>query len=149
MHAASGLNQLGSDAHAIAALPNRAFEHIADAKVTANLLHIDRLSLVGESRIAGDHEKPADLGERRCDFLDHAVGKVLLLWIAAHVLERQYRDRRLVRKCKSWRSSLTRLTPLAFGTLSRIAGEGGPRRACDGVGEGCAHAVDPHRPCDV
>src|SRR5204863_1697488 len=78
-----------------------------------------------------------------------AVGKVLLLWIAAHVLERQYRDRRLVRKCKSWRSSLTRLTPLAFGTLSRIAGEGGPRRACDGVGEGCAHAVDPHRPCDV
>jgi hypothetical protein len=38
---------------------------------------------------------------------------------------------------------------LALGTLSRIAGEGGPRRASDGVGEGLAHPVDPDRLGDV
>src|SRR4051794_24403597 len=62
--------------------------------------------------------------------------------------------------------TLTRLAPLAPGTLSRtagegarraivfslsrIAGEGGPRRASDGVGEDIgAHPIDPHRPRDV
>ena len=38
---------------------------------------------------------------------------------------------------------------MALGTLSRNAGEGGPRRARGGVGEGCANPVDPHRPSDV
>src|SRR5580704_6629277 len=35
-------------------------------------------------------------------------------------------------------------SPASRGTLSRIAGEGGPRRARGGVGEGRAHPVDPH-----
>jgi hypothetical protein len=35
-------------------------------------------------------------GERGDDFLDHAVGEVLLLRVAAQVLEWQHRDRRLV-----------------------------------------------------
>ena len=34
--------------------------------------------------------------QRRNDFFDHAVGEVLLLGIAAHVLERQHGDRRFV-----------------------------------------------------
>ena len=34
--------------------------------------------------------------ERGDDLLDHAVGEIFLLRVAAHVLERQHRDRRLV-----------------------------------------------------
>jgi adenylate cyclase len=37
--------------------------------------------------------------------------------------------------------ALTRLAPSALGTLSRSAGEGEPRRASDGVGEGAAAAL--------
>jgi len=61
-----------------------------------DLLHIDRLAFVGKARIAGDHEQPADARERSDDLLDHAVGEILLLRVAAHVLERQHRDGRLV-----------------------------------------------------
>jgi hypothetical protein len=37
------------------------------------------LALVGEGRIAGDDEEPADAGERGDDLLDHAVGEIFLL----------------------------------------------------------------------
>src|SRR6202035_5816631 len=37
-------------------------------------------------------------------------------------------------------------TPLAFGTLSRIAGEGEPRRVGGGVGEGRTDPVDADGP---
>ena len=36
------------------------------------------------------------------DVLDHAVGEILLLGIAAHVLERQHGDRRLVGQWQCW-----------------------------------------------
>jgi hypothetical protein len=39
---------------------------------------------------------PAAARQRSDDILHHPVGKILLLGIAAHVLERQHRDRRLV-----------------------------------------------------
>ncbi len=81
------------------------------------------MALVGEGRIAGDHEQPADLGECRNDLLDHAVGEVFLLRIAAHIGEGQHRDRRLVGE---WQSGWRRL-----------------RRSSQD------NAVDPQRPGDV
>ena len=96
MRAGLCLDQVAGDAHPVAALAHAAFEHIADAEFAADLLHIDRLALVGEARIAGDDEEPADARQRGDDLLDHAVGEIFLLRVAAHVLERQDRDRRLV-----------------------------------------------------
>jgi hypothetical protein len=110
----------------------------------SDLLHVDGLALVDEARIAGDDEKPADAGERGDDLPDHAVREVFLLRIATHIGEGQHRDRRPVGQ-RQRRATLTRLTPLALGTLSRSAGEGGPRRVSVGVGEGCANPEDPHR----
>ena len=40
--------QLRGDAHAAAALSNAALEHIADAKLFADLLHVDGFALVQE-----------------------------------------------------------------------------------------------------
>src|SRR5271169_6256076 len=64
-------------------------EHVAHAKLAANLLHIDGLPFVRKTRIAGEDEQPADARQRGNDVLDHAVGEVLLLRVAAHILERQ------------------------------------------------------------
>src|SRR5205823_1600013 len=81
------------------------------------------------------------------DVLGNTVGKEFLLGVARHVSERQYRDRRLVGERQRGRQTLTRLATL--GILSRNAGEGGPRRASDGVGEDSADAVNTDRPGDV
>jgi hypothetical protein len=87
MRPAAHVDQLTGDADPIAALAHRAFEHIPN---------VDVLSLIGEARIAGDDGKPADAGEGGGDLLDHAVGEILLLGIAAQIEERQHRQRRLL-----------------------------------------------------
>ena len=96
MRAACRVDQLRGDAHPVSAFAHRAFQDIADAELAADLLHIDCPALVSEGRIAGDDKQPADAGERGDDLLDHAVGEVFLLRIAAHIGKGQDRDRRLV-----------------------------------------------------
>src|SRR6266446_4690182 len=49
----------------IAGLAPRSFEDIAHAELAADLLHIDRLALVSDARVAGYDEEPADPGECR------------------------------------------------------------------------------------
>jgi hypothetical protein len=67
-----------------------------DAELARDLLHIDGAAFVDERRVAGDDEQPADAGEPGDQVLGDAVGKVLLLGIAAHIDEWQDRDRRTV-----------------------------------------------------
>src|SRR5207244_3814797 len=129
MSAGFRIDQLPSDAHPAAAFAHRAFEHIAHAHFTADLLHIDRLSLVREARIARDHEEPADARQGRDDLLDHAVHEIFLFRVAAHVLERQHRDRRLVGQ---WQTSRWD---------RRLAGMPAGGRP--------SYTVDPHRSGDV
>src|SRR5262249_1092707 len=96
MRSGFGLDQLRGDPDAARGLTHRAFKHIPHAQFAADLLYVDGLAFVGEARIAGDDKEPADAGERRDDLLDHPVGEVFLFRVAAHILERQYRDRWLV-----------------------------------------------------
>src|SRR6516162_7528683 len=145
MGAVCRVDQLRGDAYPAAGLAHRAFEHVAHTQLTPDLLHIDRLTSVSKTRIAGDDEEPTDAGEGGDDLLDHAVGEIFLLWVAAHIGEGQDRDRRLVGERQERRATLTRLPPLAVGIL-RDAGEGGPRRSRDGVGEGGANPVRPDWP---
>src|SRR6516225_5359185 len=85
------VDQLSGDADPIAALAHRAFEHVADTQFATDPLHVDVLALVGEARIAGGYKQPADAGEGGDDLLDHAVGKIFLLRVAAQIVERQHR----------------------------------------------------------
>src|SRR5215472_18700531 len=48
--------------------------------------------------ILGDDEEPAYAAQRGDDLVDHAVGEILLLRVAAHIGKRQHSNRRLVRK---------------------------------------------------
>src|ERR1700682_6414135 len=64
------VNQLCGDAHPVSALSHRAFQHIPDAKLAPDLLHVDCLALVRKTRIASDDEEPANARERGDDLLD-------------------------------------------------------------------------------
>src|SRR6516165_349011 len=85
MRAGHRVDQLPGNTDPIATLAYRPFEHIADAQLAADLLHVDRLTLVRKTRIAGDDEEPADTGERGDDLLDHAVGEIFLFRVTAHI----------------------------------------------------------------
>src|SRR6516225_1546328 len=72
MSAGFGFDQLRGDAHPATGFANRAFEQVSYPQFTPDLPRIDTLPLVGETRIAGDDEQPADAGQRSDDLLDHA-----------------------------------------------------------------------------
>jgi hypothetical protein len=97
MRPSACVNQLSGDADSIGAFAHRAFEHVPNAQFAADPLHVDVLALVGEARIAGEDGQPADAGEGGDDLLDNAVGEIFLLRIAAQIVERQDRERRLFR----------------------------------------------------
>ena len=90
MRAAERVDQLGGDAHPTAGFANRAFEHVAHTQFTPDLLKINCLPLVGEARIAGDDEEPADERERGNYLFDHTVREIFLFRVTAHIGERQY-----------------------------------------------------------
>src|SRR5215469_8795016 len=54
------VKQLRANADAISSPANRAFQHIQDPKLSADLFHVHCSTLVSEARIARDHKEPAD-----------------------------------------------------------------------------------------
>src|SRR6516164_1999035 len=102
MRAVRRVDQLRRYPYSTSRLPDRAFEDVAYTQLPTDLRHVDRPALVGEAGVAGDDKEPADPAERSDDLLDHASGKVFLLGIAAHVLERQHGNRRLVGQRERW-----------------------------------------------
>ncbi len=94
--AGRGIDQLRGDPHAVAALADTAFQHVAHAKLARGALHVDGLALVRERGVARDYEEPAQLRQPGDDVLGNAVREIFLLGIAADIVERQDRDRRTV-----------------------------------------------------
>ncbi len=92
MSAGGNVIELGGDADAVAIPADAAFDHVADAEFLADLPDVGGLALVDKRRVAGDHEEPAQLGQRGDDVLADAVGEIILLWIVAHVDEGQHGD---------------------------------------------------------
>jgi hypothetical protein len=98
----------------------------------ADLLDIDGLAFVGKGGVSRDDEKRFGSRQSGNNVLDHAVGKIFLFRIDAHVVERQHRDGGLVGE----RERLRRLA----------------RQVCyHGRGRdwGNAHAPDPYRFGDI
>jgi hypothetical protein len=56
LRAAFAIDQLHVDPNLVTNPPHAAFEDVADAELTANLLRVHGFSLVGKSRVAGDYE---------------------------------------------------------------------------------------------
>src|SRR5262249_44957813 len=87
MYACRGIHELTGDAHPARGFAHASFEDVAHAELTPDLLHVDRPALVSETRVSRDHEEPSHARERRDDLLDDAVCEIILLRVAAHVLE--------------------------------------------------------------
>src|ERR1700677_1061947 len=63
MTAGLGVDELHVDTHAIAAALNAALEDITDVQIEPDGLHVERLPLVSESGVAGDHNGAAKTRE--------------------------------------------------------------------------------------
>lgn len=122
-----GIDELAGDAKLVATAADAALEHVGHAKLLPNLADIGRSALVGERGVAGDHEQPAAARQRRDDLLRHPVGKVVLRRIAAHVGERQHRNRRqpgTVAPCDGCRGrAMARRFRLRIGDLAHLTHE--------------------------
>ena len=66
--------------------PSPTFGH-SSAELTRDLSNVNRAPFVGEAGVASDHEQMPGTRQGRSDFFHHAVSKVILLRIAAHVGE--------------------------------------------------------------
>src|SRR5262249_28275450 len=51
-----GINEVRGDTHSVRLLANTTFKRVAHSQLTTYLLHVDHPALVGEARIACDHE---------------------------------------------------------------------------------------------
>ena len=120
-----GVDELHVDAHAVSAALNAAHEDITDVQFAPDRLHVERLALVGERRIAGDHDGATNPREVGRQALRDPVDEMLLLRVAADIGEGQNDDREARR------------------ALSVRFGSGGRGRGADLDREGS------HRPRDV
>ena len=95
-----GIDELPCDADATARRSDTAFKDISDTKIASDLADVDRPALVNEGGVARDDEQPAQTRKCGNDVLGHPIREEFLLWIAAHVVEGQYRDGWLVWQCE-------------------------------------------------
>src|SRR5258708_32858510 len=72
-----GLDQLRGDADAVAGFTQAAFEHVAHAKLAPDLLHVHRVTLVSEARVAGDDEQRGVARQRGNDVFGDPVSEKL------------------------------------------------------------------------
>jgi hypothetical protein len=98
MIAVGGVDQLARDTNAIVGFAHAALEDVPHAQLGGHVAHVDGLALVGERGVAGDDEEPSLSGETRDDVFGETIRKIFLVRIAAHVLEGEYGDRRLIRE---------------------------------------------------
>src|SRR5712664_2145202 len=103
MRSSRSINELPGDAYPAGRPAHAAFEQIAHPELATDLLHIHSPALVDEARIAGDDKQPAHSRNCRDDIFDYAVGEVSLIGVAAHVLEGQDGNRRLIGNCERQR----------------------------------------------
>src|SRR3984957_2715631 len=87
------VDELNSDPDPIPCLADASFGDVVHPELTRDLLGLDGLALVDEHGIAGDHEQLAEARQFGDDILSEPVDETLLLWVTAHIVERQNGDR--------------------------------------------------------
>ena len=102
-----GIDELAGNAQALARPAYTALDHVADTQLAPDLPHVHGPTLVSEARIPRDDEQVAKVRQGSDDVLHYAVGKIVLLGIAAQVLKWHHRNRwpvvRFGRDCEDLR----------------------------------------------
>ncbi|MBB3645478.1 hypothetical protein FHX14_001657 [Rhizobium sp. BK619] len=88
--AADGVDQLGIDADPSCGASGTAFEQVAHAEFPSDLSHVNRLSLVGKSRVAGDNEQARHPGKVGNQVFGQPIGEEFLLGIVTDIDEGQH-----------------------------------------------------------
>ena len=82
--------------------------------------------------------------QRGSDFLDHSVREIFLLQVAAQILKRQHRDRRLVRQRRQWCRGICSDARYRRGKAVAVPGD-----RLDAAAPGSAVVKDPAKCCDL
>ena len=93
MAVGAGVDELGGDADAVAGADDGAFDDGVDVELASDVGEWAAGALVGHDGGAGDDAKVGDTGELSDELVGHAVGEVLLAWVAGEVLERKNGNR--------------------------------------------------------
>jgi hypothetical protein len=72
-----GIDELSRDPDAVAGLAHATLKHVANAQVTPHLLNVDRAVLIGEARMARDHEERTQARKRDDNVFDDGGKRVL------------------------------------------------------------------------
>jgi peptide/nickel transport system substrate-binding protein len=132
MRVGLGIDQLGVDANVVTQPSDAAFQYIANAELTADLLCINGLVPICNCSITRDHEHARDTREIGRQILGDPVRKILLVGVVAQIGEREHDDGQARRTAGlgDWRS----------GRQARR------RQIGDRFG---MERIDPHRPRNV
>src|ERR1700722_7745825 len=98
MVAGDGVDELDVYAHPVGAALNASFKNVAHVETAADLLGVDRFTLVRGGGIARDHNRIVKAREVGRQALGHAVDKHLVLEIHAKAGEWQHHDRQARRR---------------------------------------------------
>src|SRR5947207_11699508 len=98
MLAAHGFDELSIDPDAVPLPLYAPLQNVMDAQLLGDLSYVDRLALIGPTRVTRDHEDAGELGEIGDEILGHAINEITLFGIGAQVVEGQHGDRGLIRQ---------------------------------------------------
>src|ERR1700722_15792792 len=98
MVAGDGVDELDVYAHPVGAALNASFKNVAHVETAADLLGVDRFTLVRGGGIARDHNRIVKAREVGRQALGHAVDKHFVLEIHAKAGEWQHHDRQARRR---------------------------------------------------
>src|SRR5215468_10531209 len=85
-------DQLCRDAQTALRSSHTALENGAHLELFSDNPQVDIFTFEGESRAPRDNVQSLNLSQRVDDLLGDSVGKVFVLWVRAHVGERQYHN---------------------------------------------------------
>src|SRR5271170_3903826 len=109
MIARRGVDELGIYPHAIATTLNASLHYIANVQLAPDLLEIDYLAFVCESRVPPNDKGTSDARKIGGQALSHTVDKIVLLRVAADIGEGQHND-----------GQARRAGPFRYGRSSRL-----------------------------
>src|ERR1700722_8375197 len=98
MVAGDGVDELDVYAHPVGAALNASFKNVAHVEIAADLLGVDRFTLVRGGGVARDHNRIVEAREVGRQALGHAVDKHLVLEIHAKAGEWQHHNRQARRR---------------------------------------------------
>src|SRR5262252_5898984 len=85
-------HKLYRDAQTVVSSAHTALENSAHLELFSDNAQVDIFTFEGERRTSRDNAQSLNLSQRVDDLLSDSVGKVFVLWVRAHVGEREHHD---------------------------------------------------------